>query len=116
MSKKSPFIRLVPVEDEIGGQAAAQARADGRAIVAAGFAREPEAARALDMDFDLVAGAQFQRFATAAGMRMARLAPHLATRTAESSGYTSSEKSIRAAEASMRGAPEPRTISHFAAR
>jgi len=60
VSKKSALIRLVPIEDEIGRQAATEDAKALEEVFAAGFARQRETAFAFDSHLDLVAGLEGQ--------------------------------------------------------
>jgi antitoxin Phd len=62
VSKKLAGIRLVPVELEIGGEAAAEGSKTSQQLVTPGFARDAEILAAGDMDFDLVAFVEAERF------------------------------------------------------
>jgi hypothetical protein len=72
-------IRLVPIEDEIGGQATAEGAQALQQVVAAQLVRDHEIPGVGDVDFDLVAFLETEASTTAAGRRTARLLPHLAT-------------------------------------
>jgi hypothetical protein len=62
VSKKLTGIRLVPVELEIGGEAAAEGAKAFQQLVAAGLARHTKLTPVSDMDFDLVAFPESERF------------------------------------------------------
>jgi hypothetical protein len=62
VSKKLTGIRLIPVELEIGGEAAAEGAKAFQQFVAAGLTRHAKLTPISDMDFDLVAFPEPERF------------------------------------------------------
>src|SRR5215471_11425128 len=62
VSKKLPGIRLVPIELEIGGKAPAEGAQALQQLLATRLARDREVARIDDMDLDIVAFLQLERF------------------------------------------------------
>src|SRR5829696_8997651 len=62
VSKKLPGIRLVPVELEVGGEATAEGAKALQQLVASRLARNAELSSLRDVDFDLVAFLEAERF------------------------------------------------------
>jgi hypothetical protein len=62
VSKKLPGIRFVPVELEVGGEATAEGAKALQQFVASGLARYAELSSVRDVDFDLVAFPESERF------------------------------------------------------
>jgi hypothetical protein len=62
VSKKLTGIRLVPIELEIGRETTAERAKALQQFAASGFSRNCELPRVGDMDFDLIAFSELERF------------------------------------------------------